>query len=374
MHLPQLRIFLLALFLLFVTAGLEKPAQAQITNPASCPAVLPPGTSGTPYSYTFTGAGTPHPSSPWTVSSGALPPGLLLGATGILSGTPTAAGSYSFTITYRTVSPGATYNCACTLVIASAQGCSFTGSSSGSISFGNIDPSTQGPITNNTVTQQVIFRCSTDVTYSFATNPANPRLTLSGNDIPFTLGLAALAQNNTNTTPISLFTTSSSISQANHQNAPAGQYASGIIGVTISWTGASTGSIIANVTASGTVINTCAVTQQAGTLNFNMDPSSAGTTLGVIASDLKIKCTKDSPIGISASSVCGIPPRLYPSSSGCSGFSIPYTFNISAGVTGQGFGPGRDIPLLVGGSANSANYADAPWGNYGDSQTVTISY
>ncbi len=35
----------------------------------------------------------------WSVSTGALPPGLTLGAsTGLLSGTPTTAGSYAFTV------------------------------------------------------------------------------------------------------------------------------------------------------------------------------------------------------------------------------------------------------------------------------------
>ena len=35
----------------------------------------------------------------WSVSAGTLPPGLTLGAsTGLLSGTPTTAGSYSFTV------------------------------------------------------------------------------------------------------------------------------------------------------------------------------------------------------------------------------------------------------------------------------------
>ena len=45
---------------------------------------------------TVTGGTSPYT---WSVSSGTLPPGLTLGAsTGLLSGTPTTAGSYSFTV------------------------------------------------------------------------------------------------------------------------------------------------------------------------------------------------------------------------------------------------------------------------------------
>ncbi|MFN7974376.1 MAG: putative Ig domain-containing protein [Acidobacteriota bacterium] len=64
-------------------------------NPGS---PLPPGTTGTPYSATFTGSGGTAPYT-FTVTAGALPPGLALnGATGVLSGTPTAQGTYNFTI------------------------------------------------------------------------------------------------------------------------------------------------------------------------------------------------------------------------------------------------------------------------------------
>ena len=56
------------------------------------------GVEGSDYSYTLTSSGTP--TATYTVTSGALPTGLSLDATsGLISGRPTAAGSYTFTVT-----------------------------------------------------------------------------------------------------------------------------------------------------------------------------------------------------------------------------------------------------------------------------------
>jgi len=57
---------------------------------------LPNAVVGTAYSRTFTATGT-QPIT-WNVSAGALPPGLSLSTGGLLSGTPTLAGTYTFTI------------------------------------------------------------------------------------------------------------------------------------------------------------------------------------------------------------------------------------------------------------------------------------
>jgi uncharacterized protein YjbI with pentapeptide repeats len=64
------------------------------TGSASFPAAV----VGVPFTYTFQSAGGSGAVT-WTVSGGTLPAGLTLGSSGLLSGTPTAAGSFPFTVT-----------------------------------------------------------------------------------------------------------------------------------------------------------------------------------------------------------------------------------------------------------------------------------
>ncbi|MFN3536186.1 MAG: putative Ig domain-containing protein, partial [Brevundimonas sp.] len=62
------------------------------------PVTLPAATVASAYSQTLTGAGGQAPYGSFTVISGGLPAGLSLSAGGALTGTPTASGSFNFTI------------------------------------------------------------------------------------------------------------------------------------------------------------------------------------------------------------------------------------------------------------------------------------
>ncbi|HEV8232242.1 MAG TPA: putative Ig domain-containing protein, partial [Thermoanaerobaculia bacterium] len=62
------------------------------------PSVLPGGSVGSSYSQSITASGGTAPYV-FSVTSGLLPPGLSLSSGGVLSGTPTSGGSYSFTVT-----------------------------------------------------------------------------------------------------------------------------------------------------------------------------------------------------------------------------------------------------------------------------------
>jgi hypothetical protein len=60
-------------------------------------AAPPAGQVGVAYTATLTAAGGTAPYT-WSVNAGSLPPGITLTPTGVLSGTPTTAGSYPFTV------------------------------------------------------------------------------------------------------------------------------------------------------------------------------------------------------------------------------------------------------------------------------------
>jgi hypothetical protein len=59
---------------------------------------LPGATIGTAYSTTLVATGGLAPYK-WAVTSGALPTGITLSVSGVLSGTPTASGSFTFSVT-----------------------------------------------------------------------------------------------------------------------------------------------------------------------------------------------------------------------------------------------------------------------------------
>jgi hypothetical protein len=79
------------------TIGVNGTGAPVSIAPLITSAAPPGGTVGVAYTYTGTATGT-GPIT-WSITTGTLPPGLTLnGATGVLSGTPTAAGTYNFTV------------------------------------------------------------------------------------------------------------------------------------------------------------------------------------------------------------------------------------------------------------------------------------
>lgn len=84
--------FLSLLTLLIVAACTGNGSEVKIVNTA-----LPAGAAGTPYSTTLVAIGGTAPYT-WSVSGGALPAGLTLSSTGVISGTPTTAGTATFIV------------------------------------------------------------------------------------------------------------------------------------------------------------------------------------------------------------------------------------------------------------------------------------
>ena len=71
------------------------------------PATLPSAQVGVAYSQTITASGGTSPYHNFSVTAGSLPAGLTLSSSGVLSGTPTAGGSFSFTVSATDSSTGA---------------------------------------------------------------------------------------------------------------------------------------------------------------------------------------------------------------------------------------------------------------------------
>ena len=77
----------------------SKTYTVAITSPFSIsPSTLPGDTVNVPYSQTLTASGGTGTVT-FTTTSGTLPTGVTLSTGGVLSGTPTATGSFSFTVT-----------------------------------------------------------------------------------------------------------------------------------------------------------------------------------------------------------------------------------------------------------------------------------
>ena len=83
---------------------------------------LPGGTAGVAYSQSLTATGGSPPYT-WSVTGGALPPGLTLSSAGALSGTPTTVGPYTFTAQV-TDSAGAAVTATFSLVV--TQTCTYS--------------------------------------------------------------------------------------------------------------------------------------------------------------------------------------------------------------------------------------------------------
>jgi hypothetical protein len=106
-------------------SALEVSSISGQTRPYVVPAALPNGTVGTAYSATVSAVGGNPASRRWLVSSGSLPPGLLLDAsTGTIGGTPTSStGSpYSFSVILTDTSSGLASQTQFSIAVAGGNG------------------------------------------------------------------------------------------------------------------------------------------------------------------------------------------------------------------------------------------------------------
>src|ERR1700692_2710418 len=103
LHSPNLAVLLLscaALTAILISCGGTNPGGSS-SNPQpleiTTPSTLPSAGLGTAYSTTLAATGGTAPFT-WSVNAGELPGGLTLSSVGLLSGTPTVTGTFSFTV------------------------------------------------------------------------------------------------------------------------------------------------------------------------------------------------------------------------------------------------------------------------------------
>lgn len=121
-----------AAFCLFQSCGGGSSTSSNSTPLAVTATSLPGGTVSESYTATLTASGGTGTGYTWTVSAGTLPGGLTLATVGLLAGTPSATGTFSFTVQV-TDSSGAAATAALSVVIAAAGPLSnyeFTGDTS----------------------------------------------------------------------------------------------------------------------------------------------------------------------------------------------------------------------------------------------------
>jgi predicted extracellular nuclease len=168
-----------------LTGSASAPSTVDVVDPVTLGTSLPNGTVGVPYS-----ASVPHTGGEpvtFAVSSGALPPGLALATTGQLSGTPTTAGAFAFTITASNAVSSASQ--AFTVTIAKAATTTTLTSSANPATFGGAITFTatiSGLPTGGTVQFTVdgqAFGAPVPVANGVATSNATTTLGLGGHSV-----------------------------------------------------------------------------------------------------------------------------------------------------------------------------------------------
>lgn len=101
-----------------------------------------------------------------------------------------------------------------------------------------------------------------------------------------------------------------------------------------------------------------------------IDPS--GTTNATASASVLYRCTTGTAATVS-SAVTGA--RTLTGTGTAAGDTMNYSLAFTSGAsgTGAGFGAGKDLTLVVGGTITPANYQNKTVGSYSDSVTLTVT-
>jgi hypothetical protein len=328
MKLKSLKTVYIALMFSLLLAGMASTVQAAII----CPGTIPSETEDTNGSYTFTGSNGDGLNPHWYITSGTLPPGM--GLTTLrtnsvnLSGTPTAAGTYTFTIAHSEA--GTDPTCTCTITIN--------------------PPLTLTPANWTTVSPNAIRNVAyTSATVFTASGGTQPLTWSTPTALPAGLSLSSTMGNNiritgTPTAGAGTYNFRVRVQDINGARVTY-NYSITIIGTGCSFVGGA---------ASGAI-----------SFGTSIDPLDTGPVIGIVNTPVQFTCSAGQVYSIAVSPASGW-QLTYGSD------TISYTLGVISGGSYTYGGTAVDV-FTTGSSMTQFQYGNAPPGNYSNTSAVNVT-
>ncbi|MFG6489634.1 putative Ig domain-containing protein [Roseateles sp. BYS78W] len=314
------------------------------------PASLSAAMIGSAYSTNITASGGTSTYT-YAVTSGSLPAGLSLSSVGALTGTPTAAGSFSFTVTATDSSTGSgpytgssAYTFAVngpTLTLSPASGSSFNGTVSTAYSQtfaagAGVSPYTYAlNVTSGTLPTGLSFNTATGVLSGTPTSAGTVNFTVTAHDSSTGTGAPfSVSGTYSLTTPASIITLAPSILPAPAIGTVYSQTVSGGGGLSPYTYAVTAGALPAGLTLNTSTGGISGTPTGGGAYSFTIKTTDANgfnttrTYSGSVASATVVVAPANFPVGQVA--------VAYSQTASASGGTAPYTFSISAGALPTG--------------------------------------
>lgn len=294
------------------------------------PASIPGGSTGTPYSQTFSTSGGIAPYS-YSMLTGALPTGITLSSGGLLSGTPIASGTSNFTVR-STDAHGQLVDSAYSLVIGAPTI--------------NLAPTTLGSMTQGVAYSQTLSASGGTAPYSYAvTSGTLPSgMTLSPGGLLSGVPTSAGASNFTITATDSLASTGSraygltvaaptpvagNVSLTVAANSSANPVTLNLSGGPVASVAVASNASNGTATASGTSISFTPAPGYAGSDSFTYNATGPGGTSNVATVTVTVLAPT---VTLTPTSLAnGTIATAYSANITASGGSAPYTYSLSSG-------------------------------------------
>lgn len=310
----------------------SRPYTLTIASPtlSLSPASIPGGSTGTPYSQTFSTSGGIAPYS-YSMLTGALPTGITLSSGGLLSGTPIASGTSNFTVR-STDAHGQLVDSAYSLVIGAPTI--------------NLAPTTLGSMTQGVAYSQTLSASGGTAPYSYTvTSGTLPSgMTLSPGGLLSGVPTSAGASNFTITATDSLASTGSraygltvaaptpvagNVSLTVSANSSANPVTLNLSGGPVASVAVASNASNGTATASGTSISFTPAPGYAGSDSFTYNATGPGGTSNVATVTVTVLAPT---VTLTPTSLAnGTIATPYSANITASGGSAPYTYSLSSG-------------------------------------------